>query len=261
MGNDVVLRIAIVLCACFALMTVGRSGAYDGAARPQEPARNKLLQRVAETDGDTVEIHQGGDRYQAPTIVLRIPQQFRFRSSIGQTQSLGINLITFYPDFTSLADPRNYAYGSGCIGYCNGQMMVSIENVPADWSASLQKRLFDEGYLGGLTDHKPTSFGMEVDDINPILGFDKVFDQRLVDIYRTRILLKEEGDNKLAPLSAECSMKTTVQVCELFFTLKCAPVVDIKIIWPYDHLSEAFQLQKRVDDFVSAMLVQPQCAR
>jgi hypothetical protein len=260
MGNDVVLRIAIVLCACFALMTVGRSGAYDGAARPQEPARNKLLQRVAETDGDTVEIHQGGDRYQAPTIVLRIPQQFRFRSSIGQTQSLGINLITFYPDFTSLADPRNYAYGSGCIGYCNGQMMISIENVPADWSGSLQKRLFDEGYLGGLTDHKPHYFGVEVEDINPILGFDTAFDQNLVNGYRTRILLKGESDNNPNPLSAKCMMDA-VQVCELLFTLKCAPIVDIKVVWHYDHLSEAFQLQKRVDDFVSAMLVQPQCAK
>jgi hypothetical protein len=258
----IVLRIAVVLCAYFALMTFGRSETFEGAARPQEPARNKLLQRVAETDGDTVEIHQVGGRYQAPTIVLRIPQQFRFRSSIGQTQSLGINLITFYPDFTSLADPRNYAYGSGCIGYCNGQMMVSIENVPADWSASLQKRLFDEGYLRGLTDHKPRSFGMEVEDIDPILGFDKVFDQRLDDAYRTRILLKGENDNKLVPLSAECSMTTTVQGCQLFFTLKCAPVVDITISgWRYDHLPEAFQLQKRVDDFVSAMLVQPQCAR
>jgi hypothetical protein len=260
MGNNIVLRIAVVLCTCFALMTVGRSGAYDGAARPQEPARNKLLQRVAETDGDTVEIHQVADR-QAPTIVLRIPQQFRFRSSIGQTQSLGINLITFYPDFTSLADSRNYWYGSGCLGYCNGQMMVSIENVPADWSASLQKRLFDKGYLRILTNHKPTSFGIEVEDIDPILGFEKVFDQRLADAYRTRILLKGENDNKLTPLSAECSMSTTVQVCELYFTLKCAPMVDIEAIWPYDHLSEAFQLQKRVDDFVSAMLVQPQCAK
>jgi hypothetical protein len=117
----IVLRIAVVLCVYFALMTFGRSETFEGAARPQEPVRNKLLQRVAETAGDTVEIHQVGDRYQAPTIVSRIPQQFRFRSSIGQTQSLGINLITFYPDFTSLADPRNYAYGSGCFGYCNGK--------------------------------------------------------------------------------------------------------------------------------------------
>ena len=174
----IVLRIAVVLCAYFALMTFGRSETFEGAARPQEPARNKLLQRVAETDGDTVEIHQVSDR-QAPTMILRIRQQFRFRSSIGQTQSLGINLITFYPGFTSLADSRNYWYGSRCIGYCNCQMMVSIENVPADWSASLQERLFDQGYLY----HKPSSLGMEVEDINPILGFDKVFDQRLANIY------------------------------------------------------------------------------
>jgi hypothetical protein len=146
-GMSVALRLVVALCASFALTSCGRG----------------------ETGGDRVEIHQVGERYQAPTIVLRIPQQFRFRSSIGQTQSLGINLITFYPDFTSLADPRNYPYGSGCIGYCNGQMMISIANVPADWSASLQKRLFDEGYLRGLRDHKPRSFGMEVEDINPIL--------------------------------------------------------------------------------------------
>jgi hypothetical protein len=93
-----------------------------------------------EPESDTVQIFEVGEDRHSPPMITRIPEKFRFRSSVGATRAYGINIITSYPDFESIADLTNRAYGVDCVGYCNGQMMISIDNVPVEWSSSRWSR-------------------------------------------------------------------------------------------------------------------------
>lgn len=214
------------------------------------------------TDAGLVEIVEVGEDRHSPPIVLRIPQEFRFRSSVGQVKTNGINLITFYPAFTSLADQPNRQYALDCIGDCNGQIMISIENVPTSWSGTRSNRFFETGY-GAMKDHKPKYSSVRVEELQPQFGFDRVFDEVGTIGTQpsvTRYLLKPKSKTFATDLTATCSMSTPYHICQLYFSLACAPTVDIKITgWAYERFAEALELQRRVDQFVTAMLVEPNC--
>jgi hypothetical protein len=40
----------------------------------------------------------------------------------------GTNILTYYPSFTSPADPENRNFGLACAGLCNRRILISVEN-------------------------------------------------------------------------------------------------------------------------------------
>lgn len=217
------------------------------------------------SSSDLVEIVSIGNESPFSGVLLRIPQEFRFRSSIGQRKTTGINIVTFYPSFTSLADSANRAFAADCIGYCNGRFMLAIKNMPPPRAAAWLKTFYSEGAYGSLKDHKPTTALRQVRDFTPRFGFDHEFEEisgSEASPWTTRYFLKDEsGSSGLSALAVDCMMSVPHPACKLHFFLTCAPAVEINIVgWSYDHIREAFALQRRAGQFVSSMLVQPKCS-
>jgi hypothetical protein len=61
-------------------------------------------------------------------ITLQAPEAFRYGSSKGVVRNWGLNLLTYYPSFTSPEAPENRPFGLSCAGDCNGRILISIEN-------------------------------------------------------------------------------------------------------------------------------------
>lgn len=67
-------------------------------------------------------------------------------------------ILTYYPSFTGPRDPENANYGLNCVGHCNGQILVSIENVgrnapgPANPKAQFHTDYIARNILGNKRD-------------------------------------------------------------------------------------------------------------
>lgn len=229
-----------------------------------------------------------------PPIVLRIPEKFRSWDGSMKTHA-GINLITYYPSFMSGSDPENrpYRIGSGCTGWCNGQLMIAIENARPTpktiYSANhadlmgiitFQKRLprdyklFDpikHNYNEPMNGDARTLYAVTS---GPMHGFDQSFyvilqkninqarsADDLFDLTREIYLAHTSPDTHRYDLFAECEKRNSYPGCKVYFSLRCSPDVGIEVlVWPWDRVDELFELQRRVDRFVSEMVVAPNYA-
>jgi hypothetical protein len=77
--------------------------------------------------------HYGSYRLDDPPpgmrpIILDVPGKFLYGSSKNAVATWGTNILTYYPSFTSPADPENKNYGLYCAGLCNGRILISVEN-------------------------------------------------------------------------------------------------------------------------------------
>lgn len=215
-----------------------------------------------------VEIYEhGGDQSPIP-ITLQIPEDFRYGSSVGQQKSWGINILTFYPSLTSPKDPANAPYGLQCVGFCNGRILISIEYRPSILSRRTAQSTADAGALGVLRfNHQPGPWNVHVVDLEPQFGFDEVFDHTIealpgaktsVSQNKPRVdryLLRHSSDKTHYDSYAHCSMSTTVQGCEINFSLNCNPAISVAVGgWPFQRMDEASEIQRRVGRFVAAMV-------
>lgn len=61
-------------------------------------------------------------------IILDVPEKFLYDRSKKAIVTWGTNILTYYPSFTSPADPENRNFGLACAGICNGSILISVEN-------------------------------------------------------------------------------------------------------------------------------------
>lgn len=232
------------------------AGALVGSAVFLLPEKN------AGPSSSLVEIYSRG-MPSAPSILLEIPHKFRYRSSIGAEKTSGVNILTYYPSFTSLADWENFGQSlRGCVGYCNGRILISITNIITGITSdnfinkpTARSRGFFE-YYHSKDPH------VRIVDLAPQFGFDLVFDKLSGQHFgfKNRYLLRSSADKSSYELAADCSMDTPYHVCTLAFSLSCNPAIAIEIDgWKYEYMDKALDLQRDVDRFISAMVKQPEC--
>jgi hypothetical protein len=267
-----------------------------GSGPAVDPAEAGLLE-IYETDlekrdGQTTVVDL------EPPLVLRIPEAFRSRASRGRARARdSVNLITFYPSFTSQSAPANapYRIGSGCTGYCNGQIMVSLKYQPYRLSWQKYATYADQQNPNGMYGQqnrnvnldlrdfsKPASSQQrgaykvkaehvhgfntalyifrtgELDSIASVEEFDRMLWKSLSPKF---VVLRHLAPNKReTDLHADCEPEASYPNCSLFFSLKCNPAVGIEVnVWPWSRIEEAFDVQRAVDRYVSGMIVKPKC--
>jgi hypothetical protein len=159
-------------------------------AGPDRTKRPGLEDRV-------IEIYESDSKHtlddpptDVPPIVLKLPEKFRVLTSKGAVRDWGAYLMTYYSSFTSPRDPENANYGLNCVGYCNGQILISIENIGrnAPGPDKPGARFFIDLLVGSLLADK-YDWAIETawpqmaishilyTDLPPEAGFDMVFEE------------------------------------------------------------------------------------
>ncbi len=91
---------------------------------PTNPAKNLPLQsEPGKTDYLLYNYVSSG--HANPILYLKIPHEF-----VGTQEprhEWGVNMIVWYPEMTGPLNPANKGRGD-CLGWCNGQISMSIEN-------------------------------------------------------------------------------------------------------------------------------------
>jgi hypothetical protein len=244
-----------------------------------------LAQLHAAQSGEpgTIEIYENYGPYtlDAPPpemrpIILQVPERFRYGSSRGATRNWGLNLLTYYPSFTSPADPENAKFGLNCAGVCNGRILICIENRAHSIHAPNQ---FDALNMGDFIAQSTLKWKktppyppyVHVFDLSPPEGLDEAFEQIITKVedapniipghFATvhRFYFKRDETKTNYNLAVICSVfeRTT---CELHFSLACNPAVYVTVSWlDSQYLPQSADIKNRTDQFVSAMIKVPPC--
>jgi hypothetical protein len=111
-------------------------------------------------------------------IQLVVPQGFGYASSTSTLRTWSADLLTFYPSFSKPSDPGNLDYGMSCGGFCNGRIVISIQNrthsiEPFTPSPNMGDFIASTTIKWKRTPPYPTN--VHVFDIPPIDNFDDAF--------------------------------------------------------------------------------------
>lgn len=223
---------------------------------------------------ENVEIYPNDLGHELRPLVMRIPERFRYGSSVGAQKSKGINIITFYPSFTGSEEPQNAPYNvaSGCVGFCNGRILISVAYLGREFLSGSYSGVADSTAAAWLEWHhelyypggNPRPSYIHVIERESQFGFERVFDEiderdakrKRIDRYMMRFA---EGRNHY-DLVTHCAVSAAYQGCELQFSLACDPTVAVKVVsWPYDKMEEVERVRFQVDKFISGMVRNSDC--
>ncbi len=116
-------------------------------------------------------------------IVLRIPAAFLYGSSKIGGRNWGLNLLTYYPAFSSPSDPENANFGLRCAGICNGRILISVQNR----THSISQTIPNMGDFIARSELKwrktpPSPPNVRVRDIDPVEGFEEGFERATFEV-------------------------------------------------------------------------------
>jgi len=224
--------------------------------------------------GDLVKIYEYTGKYlltevpsSAKSIVLEVPQKYRYGGSRGVSRAWGVNILTYYPGFSSSNDPENAGAGLNCAGYCNGRILVSIENRARSinntrWlnspnMADIVGRLAPE-----LDIHAK---GNSTIAVGPEHGFDKGYEITIpphgalkseVRLYLFHI----SEDHVHYDVTAQCLRNQFADTCVLHFSLHCNPAVYVQVVGiDMRFIDNLLEIKDKADRFVSSMIREPAC--
>jgi hypothetical protein len=228
------------------------------------------------TEAETIEIYEYYGKYTLdapPTelqpIVVSIPRKFLYgRSRSTPSKSWGINLLTYYPSFSSASDPGNANFGLSCIGFCNGRVLVAVANRShsittsspnmSDFIARAQIR-----YKKYPAKVPPNAQVRELDAIGP---FDEGFERKLTTLSDPgvaqidRVYMRKSRSQTAYDLVATCRVNPSKTTCTLHFSLACNPAVYISVVGiDGSYLKLSADIQEKTDRFVSTMVRNPPC--
>jgi hypothetical protein len=212
-------------------------------------------------------------------IVLQVPKAFLSRSGNQAARSWGLNLITFYPSFTSPLAPENVPFIGRCAGDCNGQILISVNNrthtihhpdvtrgidYPNMGDEQARFRISErESHTRG--EMSLIANGDTVTALEPLYEFDGGYEVRsppgkggAEQIHQ--YLFHLSGDHIHYDVTAECSINEFARKCAFHFSLKCSPVIYVQVTGlEMKHLGQWKDAVARVDRFVSSMVRVPAC--
>jgi hypothetical protein len=202
-------------------------------------------------------------------IIFQVPEAFRYGSSKGSTRNWGLNLLTFYPNFRSSAAPENIGFGSGCIGDCNGRMLVAINNSEHAVHHPNVTHGIDYPNMGDfiaaarLKNLAPK--GLAITELGPQHGFDRGYEVQIPQYgaiveKKNRYLFHLSEDHVHYDILAECQENKFAQTCSLHFSLKCNPAIYVQVVALSEkHLDELLDVVSKTDQFVTSMVRPPAC--
>jgi hypothetical protein len=221
---------------------------------------------------------------------LKVPEKYRVYNSKGAIRDWGVNLLTYYPGFTSPEDGENAKFGLSCTGFCNGRMLITIENFGRNFkqinlsSKQYYSHAAVDIYARRLLQKKKDQLlpgyhqqNLHVTDYAPEAGFDVVFEElytkmedapniipgHFADIHK--FYLKWNQAREYYDLVADCHIPSGNNnferfVCTLTFSLACNPAVSVKATGADGKfLPEFGNIQSATDRFVSSMIIEPAC--
>jgi len=154
-------------------------------------------------------------------IVVQVPEAFRYGSSRGAMRNWGLNLLTYYPTFTSPQAPENVLFGFNCKGDCNGRILVAINNR----THSINGPRFDSPNMGDyIARVEPLiPIGSTKTYLEPQHGFDSGYEVRIpasngVGDQIDRYLFHSSEDRAHYDLAARCSINRFAKTCTLHFS-------------------------------------------
>jgi hypothetical protein len=232
-----------------------------------------LMFGAAPSLADTAQVfdvyeYRGKDSLDAAPISIKIPADLITRKPTT-TRVFGVNILTFYPSFTSLKDPQNAAFGAGCVGICNGRILIGIKSRTHSIDASTPN-MGDWMAKSHLKWHKtpPYRSNVEVTDIDVAgTGFTEAFEVKTRDPVSKRVAstqifyLRKSARSNHFDLTASCAVGLAITGCTLNFSLACEPAVYVAVHGiDRSNLQEAADIKEETDQFISKMVLSPSCS-
>jgi hypothetical protein len=229
-------------------------------------------------DRDLVDLYEYTGKYtlanppdDAKHIELSIPQPYRYGSMKNAQRTWVVEILTYYPSFTSASEAEHRNAGLDCAGICDGRILISIEYRPGlsrtqspNWGDYIaQTRLRSER-------NSPQPENVEVRDIGARDGFDFGYERLTRDphaiakdsaaIARTEtVLLRKAPDGTHFDLAATCERGTRT-TCVLHFSLECDSSVYVAVNGlDASYLDRAGDLVKRANAFLTPMFRSRSC--
>jgi len=231
--------------------------------------------RAAETE--TIEIYESYGSYtlalpppEMQPIFLSIPAAFLYEGSKVGRRNWGVNLLTYYPTFTSPKEQANADFGLRCAGICNGRILISVANR----THSISQMIPNMGDFIARAQLKwsktpPYPTNVRVRDIDPVEGFDEGFERSTFVLrdaaqdkpaYLERVYLRKESNRDYHDLTATCVVNNYGTTCILHFSLRCNPAVYVTVNGLNgSYLSRAADIKEKTDLFISKMVTEPSC--
>ena len=202
-------------------------------------------------------------------IVLQVPEAFRYGGSKGVSRAYGINILTFYPSFTSPRAPENARFVGGCKGDCNGRILIDIENDSRDIHSPDKYGWGDYPNMGDAIAHRTLEHplvpnGARVTHLGPQHGFDSglQIDASSPSLggWIHRYLFHLSPDRVHYDLAVDCNINEFAKACSLHFSLKCNPAI---YIWmgalQMTRIDQFLDVKQKTDRFVTSMVRKPAC--
>ena len=203
-------------------------------------------------------------------IVLRVPAAFVSDGSKVGKRNWGVNLLTYYPTFSSPKDPANADFGLRCVGICNGRVLISVGNRTHNISQTIPSM----GDFIARAQFKwlkmpPYPPNVRVRDIDPVEGFDEGFERATFEVSDVvqekpaqieRVYLHRASDRSYYDLTATCVVNNYAATCVLHFSLRCNPAVYVTVNGlAGSYLGRAADIREKTDLFISRMVAEPSC--
>jgi hypothetical protein len=221
-----------------------------------------------EDEAGFIEIYESWGNYtlaapppEMKPIVLQVPEALRYGSSRGATRNWGLNLLTYYPSFTSPQAPENSSFGLSCKGDCNGRILVSINNR----SHSINDpRRFNSPNMGDYIARIDPLIPIvsTKTDLGPQHGFDHGYEVMPASTGNgiDQYLFHLAEDRIHYDLAARCSINQFAKTCTLHFSLKCNPAIYVQVVAiDMKHIDEFRDVAQKTDQFVTLMVRNPAC--
>lgn len=201
---------------------------------------------------------------------LEIPKRYAYHMPGSTAPHRGLMyFFAFYPDFSAATDSQNANVNPyRCPGYCNGLLVISLENVGLHRNNANATELYAHNYLNKRVSGDRTRGNgrstVKIVEHTPQFGFDIIFDE--VASYKgettldNKFLMKYDKTKLYFDLVAECDLVSQNKTCELIFSSRCAPGMAIKVgRWEYSRMALALDVWRRADKFVHSMIQNDDC--
>ena len=250
-----------LLAACAVMIAVAGVAAQPRAAI------------IAEQDRIELYPYAGGYLLQSPPpdvhpAVFMVPQGFRWGSTRNvarvSNHAWGIQILTYYPGFSSPAAPQNKDFGLDCIGYCNGRILIYISYNPRIVRAGITNtadarvhgELENRKFIAGL--HLPN---VTYKDLGPRGPFNGGFEHiamvqgaRPPKIGTDEHFLWRKTEGEHYDLVAQCDQAASSPHCHLDFSSSCNPSISVQVSIDMRDLDRAADIKDKTDAFLLPMI-------
>jgi hypothetical protein len=253
------LLVVLLLAACAAVIAVASAALQPSAVTNEEQRRIELYSYA----GDYTLQSPPPDVHPA---VFMVPQEFRWGSTRNvarvSNHAWGIQILTYYPGFSSPAAPQNKEFGLNCVGYCNGRILMYVSYNPAMVrdgianfaDANVRGQLSSRKFITDLRQHNAT-----FKDLGPRGPFTGGFEHLVLGAQHIKhgldeqVLWRENKDGHY-DLVARCRPNAPNPICFLDFSVSCNPAISVQVTVGMRDIDRAADIKDKANAFLLPMI-------